>query len=204
MSRPACRPSPLPNRVLPDGRIVAMAARGLVMGNRGGRIHDDTCRIVRRQASRRWIICLTVFKGRRRAVMGQGYTELFFLDEATALAAGHRPCFECRRSAALAYAAAIGTARADDIDRLLAAERSAAPVTCDPGSLPRGAMASTGSDFWLALGLGRFALWTPQGYVAAPMPAAPAVLRTPPGTCRALATGYRPILHPSALALEAR
>ena len=81
------RPSPLPNRVAPDGDIVATAARGTMMGNRGGRIHEGF-EIRRRSASRRWIACALEFKARRREVMGEGYTELFFLDEATALAAG--------------------------------------------------------------------------------------------------------------------
>ncbi len=92
---------PLQNRVLPDGQIVAHSARGAFMGNRGGRFHDPETRTLttRRWASRQWIICVLDFKHRHREVMGHGYTELFFLDEVTALAAGHRPCFECRRQA---------------------------------------------------------------------------------------------------------
>ena len=106
--------SPLANRVDPSGAIQAVAARGTLMGNRGGRIHlaadpetGEGPRLGRRRwASRQWICCVLAFKGRRRQVMGPGYTELFFLDEATALAAGHRPCFECRRAEALAFAEA--------------------------------------------------------------------------------------------------
>lgn len=97
--------SPLQNRVDPWGVLVADDSRGTFMGNRGGALHDDDRRIVRDQSSQRWIICLTEFKGRRRPVMQPGrYTELFFLDEATALAAGHRPCFECRRADAERFA----------------------------------------------------------------------------------------------------
>jgi hypothetical protein len=89
---------PLQNRVGPSGEILAVPARGTFMGNRGGAIHNENREIVRQYASRRWITCLLEFKGRRRTVMSPNrYTELFFLDEAVALAAGHRPCAECRR-----------------------------------------------------------------------------------------------------------
>jgi hypothetical protein len=89
---------PLQNRVSPAGEIFADPARGAFMGNRGGAIHDGERRIVRAYASRRWITCVLEFKGRRRTIMAPGrYTELFFLDEAVSLAAGHRPCAECRR-----------------------------------------------------------------------------------------------------------
>jgi len=95
------------------------------MGNRGGRFHDDAQRLgARRFVSRRWISCLCDFRHRHRAVWSAGYTELFFLDDATALAAGHRPCFECRRADARDFARALGgTLDADAIDRLLDAER---------------------------------------------------------------------------------
>ena len=91
---------PLQNRVTPYGDIIAVSARGTLMGNRG-RLHDAIGRVVRRQVSSysAWVTCLLAFKGRRRTVMAPGrYTELFFLDEATALSAGHRPCGECRRA----------------------------------------------------------------------------------------------------------
>src|SRR4029079_7501747 len=79
------------------GEIVATPERGLLMGNRGI-LHDDAGRIVRHARNRAWLICVLSFRGRRRQLMRPGtYTELFFLDEATALAAGHRPCAECRR-----------------------------------------------------------------------------------------------------------
>src|SRR5947199_10707069 len=95
----------LQNRVTPFGDLVAVASRGLFMGNRGGRFHrDDRTLGARHWVSRAWICCVTQFKGRHRAVWENGYTELFFLDEPTALAAGHRPCFECRRRDALAFA----------------------------------------------------------------------------------------------------
>src|SRR5260370_37899254 len=122
---------PLQNRVTPFGELVAVASRGQFMGNRGGRLHrDDRTLGARRWVSRQWICCVTRFKGRHRAVWGSGYTELFFLDEPTALAAGHRPCFECRLHAAVAFAASWAAARqqsvaprAADMDRVLHAER---------------------------------------------------------------------------------
>jgi hypothetical protein len=118
---------PLQNRVDPYGALVAVAPRGAMMGNRGGRIHrPDRTLTHRRWASRQWIVCLIEFRGRRRRVWGDSYTELFFLDEPTALAAGHRPCFECRRAAALAYRRAFGPAGAPsaaEIDLALHAER---------------------------------------------------------------------------------
>ena len=99
---------PLQNRVTPEGEIIATPHRGLMMGNRGGCFHlPDRTLGSRRWATRQWIACVLEFKGRHRQAMMQPnrYTELFFLDEATALAAGHRPCFECRRRDAERFAA---------------------------------------------------------------------------------------------------
>ena len=91
---------PLQNRVDPFGELHAVPERGGLMGNRGGRLHrDDRTLSGSRWKTKHWIICVCAFKGRRRDVWGNIYTELFFLDEPTALAAGHRPCFECRRQA---------------------------------------------------------------------------------------------------------
>src|SRR5688572_12995054 len=98
---------PLQNRVTPEGEIVATPHRGLMMGNRGGCFHLPSRTLgARRWATRQWIACVLEFKGRHRPTMMQPnrYTELFFLDEATALAAGHRPCFECRRRDAERFA----------------------------------------------------------------------------------------------------
>ena len=96
---------PLPNRVSPFGELIATLARGTLMGNRGGKFHRDDRKLTnRRWASRQWICCVLDFKGRQREVWGRYYTELFFLDEVTAFAAGHRPCFECRRKEAERFA----------------------------------------------------------------------------------------------------
>jgi hypothetical protein len=122
---------PLQNRVDPFGELNAVPARGLLLGNRGGRIHNDDRRLTRqRWTSRAWICCRLAFKGRHRTVWGKSYTELFFLDEPTALAAGHRPCFECRRADALAFAVAWARGhdvrappRAGEMDAVLHAQR---------------------------------------------------------------------------------
>jgi hypothetical protein len=106
---------PLQNRVTPEGEIIATPHRGLMLGNRGGAFHLPSRTIGhRRWATRQWIACVLEFKGRHRAAMMQPnrYTELFFLDEATALSAGHRPCFECRRRDAEHFAALWGQIRA--------------------------------------------------------------------------------------------
>ncbi|MDQ2632799.1 MAG: hypothetical protein M3Y78_03575, partial [Pseudomonadota bacterium] len=122
----------LQNRVDPFGDIHAVDARGLFTGNRGI-IHDPATKTLlkRRWSSKAWIICTCDYKNRRREVMGRnangkaGWTELFFLDEVTALAAGHRPCFTCRREEAKAFAACYGRAfkidkpRAPEIDARL-------------------------------------------------------------------------------------
>ena len=119
---------PLRNRVTPFGELVAIPERGTMLGNRGI-LHDERREIVRTSHVRRWICCVLEFKGIRRTVMKpRSYTELFFLDEATALAAGHRPCFECRRRAALDFQSAWvkalgGPAMADDMDRVLSVDR---------------------------------------------------------------------------------
>src|SRR5215211_5637346 len=103
---------PLQNRVTPWGDLVAVAERGQMFGNRGV-LHDANKRIVRYNQGQRWIVCLLEFRGRHRPIMRPGhYTELFFLDEATAFAAGHRPCAECRRQDYEAFRRAWVTAHA--------------------------------------------------------------------------------------------
>ena len=122
---------PLQNRVDPFGEFLATPARGLFMGNRGGRLHTAAKTLTaRRWVSRQWICCVLDFRGRRRDVWDRFYTELFFLDEPTALAAGHRPCFECRRTDALAFAERWCEAqslhsrpRAGEMDEVLHGER---------------------------------------------------------------------------------
>lgn len=200
----------LQNRVAPFGDLLAVPARGLLMGNRGGRFHDPGSRTLsnRRWASRRWICCRLVFKDRRRTPWGSGYTELFFVDEVTALAAGHRPCFECRRADADSFrdAAAAGLGGppllADGLDAVLHRERLDGrakrlhPV--DAASLPDGAMVSLGAQA-LAIRGDRALPWCPEGFgapVARPVGAVDAL--TSPTILAALREGYRPLWHPSA------
>jgi hypothetical protein len=200
------RPSPLQNRCAPDGRLHAVTARGTLMGNRGGRLHraDGTLGAARWR-SRAWIACVLAFRGRRRAVWGAGYSEVFFLDEATALAAGHRPCFECRRADALAFAAAWGRAeggpppRAPEMDRRLHAERRAAPERLALGVLPVGAIFAEDGGFFLRSERGARA-WSFAGYgpERAVDPTAVVGVVTPRAVRAALGAGYRPMLHPTA------
>lgn len=203
---------PLQNRVTPVGELVADPARGLFMGNRGGRIHDDAQRLAaRRWVSRQWICCALAFKGRHRKVWGDSYTELFFLDEVTALAAGHRPCFECRRKDANAFAEAWSGAgghrpRAPEMDAILHGERLSGRekrTHCrELAELPDGAMiACNGAAF--ALRGGMLMRWSPAGYVErGPRPASTDVdVLTPPSVIVVLAAGYRPLWHPSAAAI---
>ncbi len=197
------------NRVTPFGDFTEGPARGLFMGNRGGRIHDDAQRLgARRWASKQWICCALEFKGRRRRVWGSGYTELFFLDEVTALAAGHRPCFECRRTDARAFAAAWERAtgrpsRAPQIDAILHAERLDGREKRRHrraiAGLPDAAMVAI-ADAAFAVRSGRLLRWSPAGYtetLIVPVSGVIDVL-TPPSIVATLAEGYRPRWHPSA------
>lgn len=202
------RPTPLPNRCRPDGAIIADAARGTMTGNRGGRLHRADFTLGRaRWRSPAWICCEISFRGRQRSVMGPGYTELFFLDEATALAAGHRPCFECRRAEARHFAALWARARgadapprAGEIDRILHAARRAPRSEIRPDALPPGAICEQDGRFWLRTAR-TWLEWHPSGYVAAPhLPdRSRAALACTPGPVSAvLRAGYAPRLHPSA------
>lgn len=202
---------PLRNRVTPRGELVAVAAHGLLLGNRGGRIHDPRTRQLgnRRWTSRRWICCVTDFRGRRRAVWGQGYTELFFLDEVTALAAGHRPCMECRRAEALAFRAAVqrGGAfaempRCDDLDAVLHAERLAGRERrlhrTKADDVPDGAMVLGPGGEALAIRGDGALIWSASGYLSrSPRPRGVVDALTPPASMAALRAGYRPLWHPS-------
>ena len=210
---------PLQNRVDPFGEIHAVPARGTLMGNRGGCLHDNRRQLGRRRwISRHWIACMLVFKGRQRTIMTPGrYTELFFLDEATALAAGHRPCFECRWQEARAFATAWAYAfdllqppRADAMDMRLHAERlvstrtSVSSARVHPAELPNGAMVTFPTDesdrsAWLVQD-GKLWRWSFAGYnLAMPVAAVQeAALITAPAIVATLAAGYRPHMHASA------
>ena len=199
---------PLQNRVDPFGALFAAPERGAMFGNRGGRFHDDARRPRGRAwASRQWICCVLSFKGRRHDVWGRGYTDLYFLDEVTALAAGHRPCFECRRADALAFQAAwrgggADIPRAPAMDLRLHAERLDGRAKRLNGraaeGLPDGVMIAEGGR---ALALrGDTALeWNFSGYGAArPRPRGEVDVLTPPSIVACLARGYAPKWHESA------
>ncbi|TDX32599.1 hypothetical protein [Rhodovulum visakhapatnamense] len=199
--------SPRQTRVTPLGEIVADPARGLFMGNRGC-LHDADGRLGRaRWRHKAWICCLLQFRGRHRPVMTPGrYTELFFLDEAVALSAGHRPCAECRRADFRRFALAFGVGTAGRLDaalhaaRLCPSSRDQRRHTAPAAALPDGAFVLLEATPHLILG--RVALpWKPSGYGAArPRPVGEVTVLTPAPTVAALAAGYRPVLHPSAAA----
>ena len=205
---------PLQNRVDPSGELHAAPDRSLFMGNRGGCFHrEDQTLKDRHWTSKRWIICVLSFKGRKRPLMQPGlYTELFFLDEATALAAGHRPCFECRRAEVSAFRGGLitigplqagetidrlDTLAAGEIQTVLSGARPREAVA--PSTLPDGAMYATGGAAYLKHD-GAARAWSFKVYGARqPLHAAGERL-TPHITCEALRAGYRPILHPSVTA----
>jgi hypothetical protein len=203
---------PLQNRVTPFGEIVAVPQRGALTGNRGI-IHDPATRTLlrKRWATKAWITCRLDYKGIRRAVMAtRSWTELFFLDEATALAAGHRPCFFCRRDAARAFQVAWAAGQggpmptASQIDTVLHGERleGAAKrihaLPCEITNLPDGAMIAA-QDQAFVIAAGRALLWTADGYRPNSGDLHADGLLTPPATSAALRAGYHPTLHPSAI-----
>jgi hypothetical protein len=207
---------PLQNRVTPSGDIIADPHRGLFTGNRGI-IHDPGTKTLlkKRWSNPAWLVCLCEFRGRRRQVMGgRSWTELFFLDEATAFAAGHRPCFYCRRDDANRFRAAweqgngVSATLAPDIDAVLHRERldhgkkRLHPLPGPITRLPDGAMVQAGAAYFL-IAQGKALRWSIAGYRTASEPIENAMLLTPPSTLRTMRAGYRPVLHPSATAAAA-
>jgi hypothetical protein len=205
---------PRKNRVTPFGEIVATPERGTMMGNRGI-LHDLEGRIRRPWQVKRWLLCVLEFRGRHRTVMAPNrYTELFFLDEATGLAAGHRPCFECQRSRFLAFrdAWAVGNRRATGsepiraelMDAQLHAERSFPDrskrlFTANIDELPEGVFVKLGGPDGGACLLWRDDLldWSPAGYTGRrPRPDGEMVsVLTPRSTVAAIRAGYEPEVH---------
>lgn len=199
----------LQNRVTPFSELVADPARGLVYGNRGC-LHDARGRIRRRFDGKRWIACQLQFKAWHREPLQQPgrFTELFFLDEATAFAAGHRPCALCRRADYDRLLAICGATGADTIDARLHSERldhtqraqrrHEAPLD----ELPDGAFIVRGNEPWLVLGI-ELLQWTPAGYTARTQrpTGVQALVLTPPSLVAVLRAGWQPsvpLVHPSA------
>jgi hypothetical protein len=205
---------PLQNRVTPEGDIIVDPHRGLFTGNRGI-IHDPATKTLlkKRWSTPAWLTCVLEFRGRRRKVMERrSWTELFFLDEATAFAAGHRPCFFCRRDDANRFRAAweagngLKDVLAPDMDATLHRERFASskklhPLPMKIEKLPDGTMVQEGDDSFL-ISQGRALQWSPAGYTLSDRGLDEAKLLTPPSTLRAFLAGYQPLLHPSAALMK--
>ncbi len=203
----------LQNRVTPEGEIVADPSRGMLMGNRGC-LHGQGRELgISRWRSKLWICCVLEWKGVRRDPMPPGrWTALFFLDEATALAAGHRPCGYCRRSAYVAYGEAWQKAqgldrrpKAHEMDAVLHGERvhsrTRRQITRSASvyDLPDGVIVRSRGR--LALLFGRRLLpWSFNGY-GRPIPVALSTVEvlTPPASIAAISAGYQPLLHPTAV-----
>ena len=205
---------PLQNRVTPLGELVAEPGRGLVYGNRGC-LHDERGRIRRRFDGKRWIACRLRFRGWHREPLLQPgrFTELFFLDEATAFAAGHRPCALCRREDYVRFGEIwrelhpdqVG---ADAIDAQLHRERidrrlaSATSHETALAELPDGAFVLRDEEPFVVVG-GELLRWSTAGYVErSPRPPRErTTLITPPSLVEVLRAGWRPLVplfHPSA------
>jgi hypothetical protein len=204
--------SPLQNRVLPTGEIVAVTARGLLMGNRGCIHSTDRTLGVTRWRTKMWISCVLDWRGRKRDVMPPGrWTALFFLDEATALAAGHRPCGYCRRADHRWFGESWRVAQglavrpyAWEMDIKLHAERVDRRRTkltrpAMLGELPDGAMVSYESQPALVAGC-TLRPWSFDGYGQARTLSGDTsvTLLTPPSIVAVLSAGYRPFIHPTA------
>jgi hypothetical protein len=198
---------PLQNRVDPHGNIFRSPARGTMMGNRGGALHNDRHEVVRSFKSPRWITCLLEFKGWHRHVMTPGrYTELFFLDEAVAFAAGHRPCAECRRERFNAFRSAWSSdpaLRAPVIDEELhraRIDRDHRKVTFEASihSLPNGCFVQLDGEAYLVWN-DALHLWAPERYVKkTPRPDRQTVtVLTPEPIVKCFRQGYVPEIHES-------
>ncbi|MEO3386425.1 hypothetical protein [Mesorhizobium sp. CAU 1741] len=197
---------PLQNRVDPSGRIHAVAARGLFTGNRGV-IHDPQTRTLlsRRWTTKAWIICtLEHPRGVKRDPMGRnapsggpGWTELFFLDEVTALAAGHRPCFYCRREAAAVFLACSGKPNAPALDATVHEQRTTSRPRLDAteiAALPDGTAIGIGDSAFMVR-YGTAMPWSFSGYGPARSLPEAALLLTPMANVMALKAGYEPLWH---------
>jgi hypothetical protein len=188
----------LQNRLDPWGQIHATPERGTMMGNRGGKFHrEDKSLGKRRWASHHWICCELHWKGLHHEPMGQGYTSLFFLDEVTALAAGHRPCFFCRRKEAKAF---LADRKVGDFDRQLHQERLGLRAAVSCADFPDGAMVEIDGAAFAIRG-SHLLRWSFAGYVDS-IPRKPSLhgrLLTCPSIAAILAQGYKPRWHESAL-----
>jgi len=206
---------PKRNRVTPFSTLIVTPARGTLTGNRGC-LHDDHEQIRRKFQGKRWIICLLEFKDRKRSLMMPGhYTELFFLDEATALSAGHRPCAECQRKRfnlfrdtwTIANPEMSGKLRpaATTLDAVLHQERivihGQAHRFCNSiDNLPDGVFVTDDEQTAYLVLRNHLLRWSPAGYEHPPVYAIryPVRVLTPASVVRTIAAGYPVSIHPSA------
>lgn len=200
---------PLCNRVTPFGEIVALSGRGTLTGNRGILIDDDR-RVVRRWQTKRWIACRLQYKEIRRKVMQPHvWTELFFLDEASALAAGHRPCAQCRRDDYRRFrdlwkSSVSGSASADEMDAVLHRQRvdgrAKRTYRDDVSLLPDGTFVTIDGRAWLVYGRHLYA-WSDVGYaMRRPRRDGEIEVLTPAAIVTVLRSGYKVAIHSSATA----
>lgn len=198
---------PLQNRVTPSGEIVALAGRGLLTGNRGV-LHDEHKQIIRVTQVKRWIACRLEYKGIRRSIMKpRSWTELFFLDEATAFAAGHRPCAECRREDYKRFRALweqrFGKAlTVDEIDAVLHAQRldgrAKRTYRANLLALPDGTFVRI-DDAAHIVWRGELAAWSDTGYTKRRAIGGPLEVEvlTPASIVEIFRAGYVPAVHPT-------
>jgi hypothetical protein len=194
----------------PGGEIIATSARGTFLGNLGI-LHDENKQIIRTSRNATWLTCQLEFNDRKRTLMSPGtYTELFFLDEAVALAAGRRPCGECRRTLYRAYINAANTecetpiGGAKDLDKQLNASRKAPRTIVAIATLPDGVFIELGENDFRLIWNGALHRWSPEGYVdpiaITDVDVLEAPVVTPPLSVAALRHGYPVTVHPSAVA----
>jgi hypothetical protein len=192
---------PLRNRVTPLGDVIATPERGLVYGNRGC-LHNRAGEVVRRAATRRWIACRLAYRGWYQGATPRPgrFTGLFFLDDATALAAGHRPCALCRRDDYKRLLAITGFQGADAIDLVLQEQRTGPRPRVTVATLPDGAFVMLDEEPHV-IDDGQARRWSPGGYGPARRVPRTARLITPQLLVPVLAAGWDPVvpfLHPSA------
>lgn len=192
------------NRVLPTGEIIADPARGTLTGNRGILVDRQGQMTNRQWALKAWITCVLEFRDRRRPIaQPRTWTELFFLDEAVAFAAGHRPCAYCRRADYTRYKVLFGGQKAVEMDAILHTERLEKRAKrlywAQMNDLPDGTFILQDGEPMLILG-DALLPYAPAGYGRPRRRnGGPVQTLTPPSTLEVLKSGYRPAIHASAI-----
>jgi hypothetical protein len=205
---------PLQNRVDPCGKLIAVNARGSWLGNRGI-LHNERKEIIAPWRHKAWVTCQLVFRGRKRQIFSlNNYSELFFLDEATAFSAGHRPCAECRKERYKEFKGAWLNANAEvaalslpvaQIDKQLHSERAVrggkkVTYSTEFNNVPFGTFIQRKGNAYLYW-QGKLKEWSPNGYLetgALPEPSEVVTVLTPLSIVRIYENGFRPQVHESA------